>query len=63
MNPPPLMPVDIAKLMARCWAWKPEDRPTFSEVVAFFESLEPESQPQTHQFNYKQQSEPLYNNN
>lgn len=33
LPPPPATPAAIQDLMTRCWAFRPEDRPSFAEIV------------------------------
>lgn len=40
---PELCPSDYYKLMHQCWAYKPEDRPTFSEILEQLNDISPQS--------------------
>ena len=41
--PVPKMPTDLRELMCRCWAHKPDDRPTFSEIATLLGETTPRS--------------------
>jgi len=46
MNPPDNCPIEISELMMKCWAHKPDGRPSFSEIVKLLQKDSIEKIPQ-----------------